>query len=250
MKKDSFYIFGRKPIEEQIIQNPENILRIFILDKSKNQEFDMLRRVAKEHNIPINPITRNKMIEYAGDVNNQGVIALIKKASYIDFDTWMNTIDTEQNPAVLILDRIQDTHNFGALLRTAAAVGISGVIIAKDNQAPLNGTVYKTSAGAALRIPIVQVSNINQTIDKLKKSNFWTAAIDIADKGPVETVWDQTYDTPMAFVLGSEGSGIAEKTKEHVDFILSIPMENNVESLNVSVAGAVTLYEWKRQQKK
>ena len=195
-----------------------------------------------------------KIEEYVGDVNDQGVIALLKRPEYIDFDDWFETLDLENFPGVLVLDHIEDTHNFGALLRTAAAAGIAGVIVSKDRQAPINGVVYKTSAGALTQVPVVRVSNINQTIEKLKEHRFWIAAVDMdpiyEQAGNIKndsSLWSQTFDTPMAFVLGGEGKGIHEKTLEHSDFVISIPMENGIESLNVSVAGAVVMYEWKRQ---
>lgn len=246
--KDTFYIYGKKPVEEQLMRNPKNVMRIFISDavSGTSQEFTLLKQYAKENKIPFNSISKHKMKEYVGDVNTQGILALVKKYEYIEYAEWLETVDIETNPAVLILDGIEDTHNYGAILRTAAAVGVSAVIVAKDRQAPINGTVFKTSAGAALVVPIVQVSNINQTIKKLQDERFWVAAIDMDETGK-NTIWNQTYDTPMAFIVGAEGKGIAEKTKEHSDFVISIPMEHQVESLNVSVAAAVTLYEWKRQ---
>ena len=249
LKKDTFYIYGKKPIEEQLMRSPANVIRIFISDAvaGSSNEFQKLKEHAKKHNIPLNAISKHKIKEYVGDVNTQGILALIKKYEYSSFDEWEETLDTETLPAVLLLDGVEDTHNYGAILRTAAAVGVSAVIVAKDRQAPINGTVFKTSAGAALTIPVVQVSNINQTILKLQKRKFWVAAVDMDEDHERQTIWNQEYTTPMAFVLGSEGKGVSQQTKEHADFIISIPMDNNIESLNVSVAGAITLYEWKRQ---
>jgi 23S rRNA (guanosine2251-2'-O)-methyltransferase len=252
LKKGTFYIYGKKPIEEQLLQNPKNVIRVFISDVVSNtsQEFTLLKQYSKEHNIPINSISKHKLKEYVGDVNTQGIIALVKEAFYTEYEDWLETYNPEELTSVLVLDRIEDTHNFGAILRTAAATGVSAVFVAKDHQAPINGTVFKTSAGALTRIPIVRVSNINQMIDRLKKMKFWTAAIDIdTENRRTESLFDQTFDTSMAFVLGSEGKGIAEKTRERCDYVISIPMENDVESLNVSVAGAVVMYEWKRQVK-
>ena len=250
LKKGTFYIYGKKPIEEQLLQNPKNVMRVFVSDAvaSTSQEFALLKQYSKEHNIPINSISKHKLKEYVGDVNSQGIIALVKEAFYTKYEDWLETYNPEEMTSVLILDRIEDTHNFGAILRTAAATGVSAVFVAKDHQAPINGTVFKTSAGALTRIPIIQVSNINQMIDRLKKMKFWTAAIDMEDgTGRTESLFDQKFDTSMAFVLGSEGKGVAEKTRERCDFVISIPMENEVESLNVSVAGAIVMYEWKRQ---
>ncbi len=251
IKGTTFYIYGKKPVEEQLMRNPDNVMRVFISDKmaKKDGGFQELRNFAKEHRIPINPVTKAKIQDYVGDVNDQGVIALLKRAEYLEFDEWLNEIDLDAMPCVLILDHIEDTHNFGAILRTAAAVGIAGVIVSKDRQAPINGVVYKTSAGALTNVPVVRVSNINQTIARLQENKFWISAVDIDENArkPL-TIWDQKFDTPTAFVMGGEGKGVSEKTREHADFIVSIPMENMVESLNVSVAAAVVMYEWKRQQ--
>jgi len=249
-KGDTFYIYGKKPVEEQLMRNPDNVMRVFISDKmsKKYGGFDSLRDYARAHRIPINPVTKAKIEEYVGDVNDQGVIALLKRPEYQEFDKWFETIDLEGLPCVLILDHIEDTHNFGALLRTAAAAGVSGVIVGKDRQAPINGVVYKTSAGALTQVPVIRVSNINQSIKKLQENKFWISAVDMDDnEKKSQVLWNQTFDTPTAFVLGGEGKGVSEKTREHADFIVSIPMENDVESLNVSVAGALVMYEWKRQ---
>jgi len=228
-------------------------MRVFISDKmaKKDGGFQGLRNFAKEHRIPINPVTKAKIEDYVGDVNDQGVVALLKRPEYVEFDEWLASLDVENMPCVLVLDHIEDTHNFGAILRTAAAVGVSGVIVGKDRQAPINGVVYKTSAGALTNVPVVRVSNINQAIKRLQENKFWVSAIDMDEEAErPQIIWDQTFDTPTAFIMGGEGKGVSEKTKEHADFIVSIPMENEVESLNVSVAAAVVLYEWKRQQSK
>jgi 23S rRNA (guanosine2251-2'-O)-methyltransferase len=249
-KGDTFYIYGKKPIEEQLMRNPDNVIRVFISDKlaKKDGGFQELREYAKERRIPINPVTKAKIQDYVGDVNDQGVIALLKQPEYFEFDEWFETIDLESLPCVLVLDHVEDTHNFGAILRTAAAAGVSGVIVSKDRQAPINATVYKTSAGALTHIPVVRVSNINQVIKRLQENKFWVSAVDMDDQEEkAESLWSQTFDTPTVFVLGGEGKGVSEKTREHSDFIISIPMENDVESLNVSVAGALVMYEWKRQ---
>lgn len=249
-KGDTFYIYGKKPVEEQLMRNPDNVMRVFISDKMAKKEggFQQLREFAKENRIPINPVTKAKIQDYVGDVNDQGVIALLKRAEYVEFDEWLDTVDLEAFPCVLVLDHIEDTHNFGAILRTAAAAGVAGVIVSKDRQAPINGVVYKTSAGALTQVPVVRVSNINQSIARLQENKFWVSAIDMDEnaKKPI-TIWDQKFDTPTAFVMGGEGKGVHEKTREHADFIVSIPMENDVESLNVSVAAAIVVYEWKRQ---
>lgn len=245
MSTKPFYIYGKKPVEELLLRNPENVIRIFVSDTLS--ETSELSSYTRNYRIPMNKVGRKQLKEYVGDVNDQGVVALVRTAPYQEFNTWLPTLNTENNPAVVILDHIEDTHNFGAILRTAAAFGVAGVIVAKDHQAPLNGTVFKTSAGAAITIPVVQVSNINQAIKKLQDAGFWIAALE-TPKSENDIIWKHTFDTPMAFVAGSEGKGISHKTKEYSDFTVSLPLESTVESLNVSVAVACVLSEWKRQQ--
>jgi 23S rRNA (guanosine2251-2'-O)-methyltransferase len=249
-KGDSFYIYGKKPVEEQLMRNPNNVMRLFVSVKmaAKDGGLQELRAFAKDHCIPLNPVTKMKIQDYVGDVNDQGVVALLKRPEYVEFDEWFETVNMDKMPCVLVLDHIEDTHNYGAILRTAAAAGVAGVVVSKDRQAPVNATVYKTSAGALTHVPIVRVANINQAISKLKEAHFWVSAIDIDKdiKQPL-MLWQHKFDSPTVIVIGGEGKGVSEKVRENCDFVVSIPMENDIESLNVSVAAAVVLYEWKRQ---
>ena len=186
----------------------------------------------------------SKLYELVGSVNDQGVVAAVSHAEYIDFEEWLEEVEPNPDTAVLLLDEIEDPHNFGAILRTAAAAGISAVIVPKHRQAPVNAAVFKTSAGTAGRIPIVRAVNLNQAILSLKENKFWIAGLDMEG----ETIWNHTFDVPMAFVIGNEGRGMRKKTGEHCDFLLSLPMFNNVESLNASVSAALVCYEWRRQK--
>lgn len=252
MKRESFYIYGRKPIYETLAHDAKNVMRVFISDRAQAHDADIvaIKELAREARIPFNLVTEANIKKYVGDVNDQGAVALLKEISHKDFQPWFDELQNKEHtelPVVLILDHIEDTHNFGAILRTALAVGVAGVIVAKDRQAPVNATVFKTSAGAATRVPIVQVANINQAIERLKDAHFWVAAVDMArDKRDI--IWEQEFTTPMAFVVGREGTGVSQHTLEICDFVVSLPMINEVESLNVSVATACVLYEWQRQQ--
>lgn len=252
MKKprEQLYIYGRKPVEETLVNSPKNVLRIFISERAiaTDPDIEEIKKKARDNRIPFNTVAEKKIGDYVGDVNDQGVVALLSGYQYQDFQEWLPTVLEQKDklPAVLILDHIEDTHNYGAILRTALAVGVSAVIVAKDRQAPVNATVFKTSAGAASRIPVIQVANINQTIERLKENGFWSAAVDMAESKR-DYVWEQEFTTPMVFVLGNEGKGVSHQTLSICDFIVSLPMTNDVESLNVSVAAAGILYEWKRQ---
>ena len=164
---------------------------------------------------------------------------------YREFEEWLETVDTSTYPAILLLDEIEDPRNVGAILRSAVAAGISAVLVPKHRQAPISATVFKTSAGAAGKIPIVRVGNLNQSILKLKDAGFWIAGL--AMKGE-KVLWDLEVDRALAFIIGNEGSGIREKTLEHCDLSFSIPMQNDVESLNASVSSALICYEWNRKK--
>lgn len=144
----------------------------------------------------------------------------------------------------MLLDGIEDPHNLGAIIRSAYAMGAHGVVIPKHRAAAVNATVYKTSAGAVDHMIVAKVTNINRTIDDLKAKNIWVYGAD----GGKGALYDADLTGPIAVVIGNEGKGLAEKTKEHVDSLLSIPMDGGFDSLNASVAASIFLYDIKRQR--
>jgi len=239
------YIYGFNPVEEMLNESPDRIDKIYIRKNLSSGNLNKIFKLASDNRIPITEVPDQKLTDLAGKVNNQGIVAGISEISYIEFEDWLDNIEPDSDTAILLLDEIEDPHNFGAILRTAAAAGISAVIVPKHRQAPVNATVYKTSAGTAGRIPIVRAVNLNQAILSLKENKFWIAGL---DQNADSVLWEQTFDVPMAFVIGNEGRGMRKKTGEHCDFLLSLPMENNVESLNASVSAALVCYEWRRQK--
>lgn len=241
----NIYIYGRNPIQEALTTEPERVEKIFVRDSLHDSQLTNIFDLASQHRIPISHVPGSKLYDLVGKVNDQGVVALMSKVSYQDFGSWLDSIDTSIYPAVLLLDEIEDPGNLGAMLRTAAAAGISAVLVPKHRQAPVNATVYKTSAGTAGRIPIVRVGNLNQAIMKLKDEGFWIGGLDMDGD---QELWDLEVDRPLAFVIGNEGSGISQRTLEHCDYHFKIPMENNVESLNASVSAALLCYEWRRKK--
>ncbi len=244
MEKENTFIFGRNPVEELLKTKPEQVEKIFLKKGALQRGFSSILTLASKNRIPVTDVPGSKLHELVGSVNDQGVVAAISLASYLEFEEWLDSIEPDANTAVLLLDEIEDPHNFGAILRTAAAANISAVIVSKHRQAPVSAAVFKTSAGTAGRIPIVRTVNLNQAILTLKENKFWIAGLDMDGK----PLWDHTFDVPMAFVIGNEGRGIRKKTGEHCDFMLSIPMTNEVESLNASVSAALVCYEWRRQR--
>lgn len=244
IKNNSLYIYGKGSVGESLKSSPKNIKQIYLKEGAQGRDFDTLTGLAKKNKIPVHQISKAKMQDYIGDMNSQGIIAELVGFQYADLNDWLAKIDIESSPAVVVLDHVEDPHNFGAIIRSAVAAGASGIIVAKDNQAPVNGTVFKTSAGLVPKIPIIQVSNIIYAMESLKKAEFWLHGLHMDAE---ENIWTADMNGAIAFVIGGEGKGISKLVHEKCDFIISIPMEDEIDSLNVSVATALILYEWKRK---
>lgn len=247
MEDSNQYIYGIHPITEALNAKETNVERVYVREGLRSSHLKVIMEIASAKRVQVLTVPGKKIFEMVGKVNDQGIVAKLAEASYTEFEDWLDEQDISKHPFVILLDEIEDVHNFGAILRSAAASGAAGVIVPKHRQAPVNAVVYKTSAGTAGMIPIIRVTNINQTLDKLKDSGFWVAALD--GKGE-HTIWDIDYNAPMVIIVGSEGSGIRKKTLEYSDFIVNIPMENNVESLNASVSAGLILFEIIRSRSK
>ncbi|MDZ7772124.1 MAG: 23S rRNA (guanosine(2251)-2'-O)-methyltransferase RlmB [Balneolaceae bacterium] len=242
---DNIYIYGKNPVREALTDQPEKVDKIFLRDSLHDHQVSGIMEMASSHRIPVNHVPGAKLHELVGSVNDQGVVALMSAIAYREFGEWLGEVDTSDYPAVLMLDEITDPHNMGAILRTAAAAGMEAVLVPKHRQAPVNATVYKASAGTAGRIPVVRMGNLNQSIMKLKDEGFWIGGLTAGGETPL---FELEVDRPLAFVIGSEGEGIHEKTLEHCDYRFSIPLRNRVESLNASVSAALVCYEWLRKK--
>ncbi|NBC65523.1 MAG: 23S rRNA (guanosine(2251)-2'-O)-methyltransferase RlmB [Bacteroidetes bacterium] len=245
MDKTNEFIYGRNPVEELLKNRADEVEKIYINRKLNKQTFSTILSLASDNRVPVTEVPGSKLFDLVGKVNDQGIVAAISQIQYEEFEDWLERVEPNQKTGILLLDEIEDPHNFGAILRTAAASGMDAVIVPKHRQAPVSAAAYKTSAGTAGRIPIVRAVNLNQAILKLKDNKFWIAGLDMDGDS---LLWEQTYDVPMAFVIGNEGRGMRQKTGEHCDFLLSIPMYNGVESLNASVSAALVCYEWCRQK--
>ncbi|MCH8558872.1 MAG: 23S rRNA (guanosine(2251)-2'-O)-methyltransferase RlmB [Balneolia bacterium] len=245
MSENNEYIYGIHPVEEALNNPDVGVEKIFVRQGLRSGAYGKISELASARRVPLVTIPGKKLYELVGKVNDQGIVAQLSGVAYTELEDWIETSDFSDNPFVVVLSEIEDTHNFGAILRSAAAAGAAAVIVPKHRQAPVNATVYKTSAGTAGKIPIIRVTNINQSIELLKEHGFWFAALEgTSDK----TIWDEKYNAPMGIVVGSEGSGIRQKTAELCDFRLSIPMQNNVESLNASVSAALVMFEIQRRK--
>ena len=239
------FIYGRNPVEELLKNRADEVEKVYINRKLNKQSFSTILTLASNNRVPVVEVPGSKLYDLVGKVNDQGIVAAVSQIQYEEFEDWLERIEPNQDTGILLLDEIEDPHNFGAILRTAAASGMDAVIVPKHRQAPVSAAAYKTSAGTAGRIPIVRAVNLNQAILKLKDNKFWIAGLDMDGDS---LLWEQTFDVPMAFVIGNEGRGMRQKTGEHCDFLLSIPMYNGVESLNASVSAGLVCYEWRRQK--
>lgn len=242
---NNLYIYGRKPVLEALQTRANEIDKIFIRNNVKATDISEITTLVSKNSVSLSWVPSIKIEKLVGRVNDQGVVALMSAVKYTDFFDWVEELDLRNNPAVLLLDGIEDPHNLGAILRTAAAAGISAVIVPGQGQAPVNATVFKTSAGTAGRIPIIRVHDTNQGIKDLKAAGFSIVAL-VGDAE--KSIWNQGIENPIAFVIGSEGKGIHPKVLKRCDDLISIPMVNDVESLNASVSAALVSYEWKRRK--
>ena len=241
--KDKVYIYGKHALMEALENTPRVIRKVFLAPEIKDQT---LRALLEKLQIPVSPLTSGRGSELAGrDAVHQGVIAIMDpKALLMSFDDFLATLDTSTNPAIAVLGEVQDPHNVGAIIRSAAAFGLKAVLVPEHNQAGVTGVVVKTSAGMAFRIPLVSIGNVNHTLKVLKEKGFWIYGLEM--KGSV-ALTEEKFDAPSAFIIGNEGAGIREKTLEACDVTLSIPMHARTESLNAAVSAAVVFYEWSKK---
>jgi 23S rRNA (guanosine2251-2'-O)-methyltransferase len=236
-------LIGRNPVLEALKSGRE-ITKLIVL-KDAEGSIKKILGMARDRNIPVQSVERAVLDRAAYGGQHQGVIAHVSDFEYSDVsDILERAAEKNEPPFIIILDGIEDPHNLGAVIRTADAAGAHGVIIPKRRAAAVTATAEKAAAGAASYVPVARVTNISQTIEELKKAGVWIAAVDM--DGTPYTKAD--FTGAIAFVTGSEGSGISRLVKEKCDFCVSIPMKGGVNSLNASNAAAVLMYETVRQR--
>lgn len=242
-KKENVYIYGIHALEEALLGAPQVVKKVHLAATLRDPR---LRADLATRNIPVVQLKVGQGNQLAGrDAVHQGVIALIDPASLlVSFDDFLSRIEPEKNAALAVLAEMHDPHNVGAIIRSAAAFGFAGILIPEHNQAGITGTVVKSSAGMVFRIPLVSIGNINATLLKLKERGFWIYGL--ATQGNT-TLGTEAFDAPSAFVIGNEGDGIREKTLEHCDATISIPMHQRTESLNAAVSAGIVFSEWSRK---
>lgn len=239
-------IYGRNAVSEAV-KAGVSINKILYYPEATGSIIPIIK-AAKEARIILATADRNKLNEVAGTKDHQGIIAYVSPKEYVTVDDILKIAeDKGEPPFVIVLDEVQDPHNLGAVLRTCDAVGAHGVVISKRRGAPLTGTVAKSSAGALEHIPVARATNITAAIKELKDKGLWIYGTDMDGE---TNFFDADLKGPIALVIGSEGFGMGRLVKENCDFILNIPMQGKVSSLNASVAAGVVMYEIFRQRRK
>ena len=236
-------IEGRNPVTEAIKAGRE-IDKLLV--SAKEGSIKKIVAMAKERGIVVQEVVKSKLDELSDTGAHQGVIALVAAHSYATVeDILKRAEDKGESPFIIILDEITDPHNLGSILRTANAVGAHGIIIPKRRSVGLSSVVAKTSAGAMEYTPVARVTNLAQTIDALKEKGVWFFATHQDAKQDYTQV---DYKGGIGIVIGSEGSGVSRIVAEKCDFLISIPMKGEINSLNASVAAGVIMYEALRQR--
>jgi len=233
-------IYGVHPVLEALKESGGRIEKVFLTREGKRGGIREIVELASRRKIPVVFTDREHLNATAGTQYHQGVICICEGYRYVDIDEILAGRPSQKNVLFLILDSITDPQNLGSLIRTALCFGAAGLIIPENRSASVTPSVIKASAGAALHLPIARVVNISRTIDRLKEEGFWIYG---ADVGGGEEIQTPDYSNQTALVLGSEGKGIRPLVRKKCDFLVSIPMTGTIDSLNVSVAGGILLYE-------
>ncbi|MGI6324839.1 MAG: 23S rRNA (guanosine(2251)-2'-O)-methyltransferase RlmB [Bacilli bacterium] len=227
------YIYGKNTVRELLNSN-KKIKKAIISNNFSDKDIVL---TLQNENIDIKYSDKKEMDRLV-KAKHQGIIVDIDDFKYSDLDDVLDSINKDW-PFLLILDHLQDPHNFGAIIRTAESAGIDGIIIPKDRSVDVTATVMKTSAGSIEYIPICKVTNLSNTIHKLKDKGYWIIGADMEGLDYQR----QDYKMPIALIIGSEGQGISKLIKEMCDYIVTIPMKGHINSLNASVAAGVIIYK-------
>lgn len=241
---DPSLIFGMLPVLEALRAGGRKIDKIAIAEGAADSRIRELAEAARSRGIVVNRLSRDAFSRIAPEgVNHQGVVAFAAAAEYVSVDEILDNADDDA--LLLVLDGVEDPRNLGAILRVAECAGAGGVLIPERRAVGLTGTVAKSSAGAIEHVKVAKAANLNRLIEELKKKGIWVVGTD-ADAETAYTDWD--WRQPSALVLGGEGSGLHRLVSENCDVLVKIPMYGKIESLNVSVAAGVILFEAARQR--
>lgn len=244
MRYQEFTIEGRNAVIEAF-RSGKTVDKLFVLEHCKEGSMNTIIREAKKHDTIINYVKKERLHQMSETGHHQGVIGYIAAYEYATVDDILeNAAKKGESPFVILLDDIEDPHNLGAIIRTANLAGAHGVIIPKHRAAGLTATVVKTSAGAINYTPVAKVTNISKTIDELKKQGMWFVCADMGGTN----MYQLDLKGSIGLVIGNEGKGVSRLVRENCDFVASIPMFGDIDSLNASVATGVLAYEIVRQR--
>ena len=244
MRYEELTIEGRNAVLEAF-RSGKTIDKLFVLDGCQDGPVRTIVREAKKYDTIINYVAKERLDQMSETGKHQGVIAYAAAYEYAEVEDMLKLAEEKGEPPFLfLLDGIEDPHNLGAIIRTANLAGAHGVIIPKNRAVGLTATVARTSAGALNYTPVAKVTNMARTIEQLKKEGMWFVCADMGGT----TMYDLDLKGPMGLVIGNEGDGVSKLVREKCDFIASIPMKGDIDSLNASVAAGVLAFEIVRQR--
>ena len=239
-------LFGLHPVEEAILSGARHLDHVCVARERRDNRLDRLIQLCRSTGIRVSIETRDQLTRIARTDAHQGVLAVVRERQFLSIEDLMRPKTEGEHRFFLALDGVEDPHNFGALLRSADGAGVDGVIIPERRSAPVSATVAKTSAGASEHVRIARVTNLVRSLEQLKQDNVWVLGLD--ERGSPDYT-DFDFKTDCVLVLGREGAGLHDLVRRTCDHLLRIPMAGKVSSLNVSVAGAVVMYEAMRQRR-
>lgn len=244
MAYEEFTLIGRNAVIEAY-RSGKTINKLYIQDGSQDGPIKTILREAKKQNTIVKFVSRERLDTMSDHGKHQGVVAFAAAMEYAQIDDLFAKAEEKgEDPFFILCDEIEDPHNLGAIIRTANLAGAHGVIIPKRRAAGLTGTVAKVSAGALHYTPVARVTNLGKTIDELKKRGMWFACADMDG----EVMYRQNLTGPIGLVIGNEGNGVSRLVREKCDYVVSIPMKGDIDSLNASVAAGVLAFEIVRQR--
>lgn len=244
MRYEEFTIEGRNAVIEAF-RSGKPIDKLFIQDGVQDGPIQTIKREAKKHDTIIKFVAKERLDQLSETGKHQGVIAYMAAYEYAEVEDILEAAHAKKEPPfIFLLDNIEDPHNLGAIIRTANLAGAHGVIIPKNRAAGLTAVVARTSAGALNYTPVARVTNLGKTMEELKKEGMWFVCADMDGT----TMYQLDLKGPIGLVIGNEGEGVGRLVKEKCDFVASIPMKGDIDSLNASVAAGVLAYEIVRQR--
>ena len=244
MRYEELTIEGRNAVMEAF-RSGKTIDKLFVLKNCQDGPVNSILREARKHDVIVSFVAKERLDQMSKTGKHQGVIASAAAYEYAEVEDILNLArEKGEPPFIFLLDNIEDPHNLGAIIRTANLSGAHGVIIPKRHAVGLTATVAKTSAGALNYTPVAKVTNLGATMEELKKEGLWFVCADMGGT----TMYDLNLTGPIGLVIGNEGEGVGRLVKEKCDFVASIPMKGDIDSLNASVAAGVLAYEIVRQR--